>query len=249
MSLQEAIVQGSVQRIRELSRGGADVNARLANGETPLTFAVGVAGVPVIRALLAAFADPTQTNAAGEDALERSVKLKRKNVFKLLAPRFDESMRAEAEHRMPYYIKTPATPRDESDPFANHPAAVLSRAMTESAAQGPRVLELVAAAGSGDLATVRRLLLQGVDPDAMDVSRPGKETALDMAMLHGHVDVIAALATAGADLDHAPIGADRPVLVAIEWGRIDVLRALGERFLGLAEIEMMELRSAANPQD
>jgi ankyrin repeat protein len=228
MSLREAIVAGSVPQVRESCRGGADVEGRFADGETPLTFAVGVAGVPVIRALLAAFADPTLKNMAGADALERAVTLKRKNVFNLLAPRFDRAHVADAERRMPYFVKPPATPRDESDPFANHPAMVLKRAVQESIEAGPRVPELVTAALEGDVATVRRLLADGVNPDAMDANRPGKETALDMAMLRGQIEIIAALAAAGADLDRAPIGADCPMLVAIGWGRIDVLRALGE---------------------
>jgi len=229
ISLEVAIRANSVQQVRAACRGGgADVNARLANGETPLTLAVAVAGVPVIRALLAAFAEPLATNAAGEDALERAVKLRRKNVFNLLAPRFDEARRAQGERRMPYFIKPALPPRDENEPFAEHPATVLARAVKLAAEQGPRVPQLVTAAYEGDLATVRRLLDEGVDPDALDPDRPGKETALDMAMLRGHVDIIAALAAAGADLDRAPLGADCPVLVAIEWARIDLLRALGE---------------------
>ena len=230
-----------MQRVRELCRGGADPNVRLANGETPLTFAVSVAGVPVIRALLTAFADPALKNAAGDDALGRAVKAGRKNVFNLLAPRFDPARVAEAERRMPYFIKPPAKPLDESDPFANHPAMVLKRTVQGSIEAGPRVPELVTAALDGDLATVRRLLLGGVNPDAMDPNRPGKETALDMAMLRGHIEIIAALAAAGADLNHAPIGADCPVLIAIEWGKIDVLRALGE---GGAELTKSNRRGA-----
>jgi ankyrin repeat protein len=226
MALREAIVANSVQQVRELCRGGADVNARLENGQTPLTLAVGVAGVPVIRALLAAFADPTEKNAAGDDALERAVKLKRKNVFDLLAPRFDATRVADGERRMPYFIKPPPPPRDDA-PFANHPAALLARAVKESQAAGPRVAELVAAAQKGDAATVRRLLLDGLNPDVMDVNRANL-SALVAAMFDNHVDVIAALADAGADLDTAPLGMDCPVLVAIEWGRINLLRALGE---------------------
>jgi len=229
-ALEEAIRANDPIRVRELCRAGADVNAMLPGGQTPLTLAMEVARVPVIRVLLAAFAEPSYANSAGEDALERAVKLWRKNVLRVLADLFSAERRADAERRMPYFVKPAAAPtrEDAADPFANHPAAVFTRAVKQSAAAGPRVDELVAAAERGDVATVRRLLADGVDPDAMDVARPGKETALDLAMLRRHVDVIAALAAAGADLDHAPLGADRPVFVAIEWDDVALLRALGE---------------------
>ena len=228
MGLEEAIVQGDVQGVRSVCRsGGAEANARLANGQTPLAFAVGVAGVPVIRALLAAFADPTMTNSTGEDALERAVKLKRKNVFRLLSSRFDADRVAEDERRMPYHINPPPAARKADDPFWDHPAAVLARARKESAADGERAARLVAAALDGDVATAKDLLAAAVNPDVLDISR-NNLTALIAAMLKRHVNVIAALAEAGADLDAAPLGMDCPLLVAIEWGSVELIRALGE---------------------
>jgi hypothetical protein len=204
--IEAAIRANDVQAVRRACReGGVDLDARLPGGETPLTLAVEVAGVPVIRALLAAFANPKATNAAGEDALERAVKLGRKNVAYVLERRT-------------------APTRDEGE----HPAVRLKRAMEHAREQGPEAIELVAAAYAGDLGTVRRLLREGVDPDVMDPNRPGKETSLDLAILKGHIEVIAALAEAGADLDAEPIGCDRAIFLAIGWNKLDVLAALAE---------------------
>ena len=103
-ALEEAIRANDAIRVRELCRAGADVNAMLPGGQTPLTLAMEVARVPVIRVLLAAFAEPSYANSAGEDALERAVKLWRKNVLRVLADLFSAERRADAERRMPYFV-------------------------------------------------------------------------------------------------------------------------------------------------
>lgn len=60
-------------------------------------------------------------------------------------------------------------------------------------------MDLIVAAGVGDLELVRQLLLAGADPNCKDVIHRG--TALQAAAAKGHLDVVKLLAESGADLN------------------------------------------------
>ncbi len=63
-------------------------------------------------------------------------------------------------------------------------------------------LDLHTAIKSGDIDRVRTLLANGRDPNIPDTSVPsGSVSPLYLATVHGHLDIIQALVSAGADVD------------------------------------------------
>ena len=85
MSLAEAVEAGDVLRVRESLGTGESANDPASDGRTVLTWAVEFGNVPVIRALLEGGGDATAKDRRGENALERAVAAKRRNVVDLLA--------------------------------------------------------------------------------------------------------------------------------------------------------------------
>ncbi len=94
----------------------------------------------------------------------------------------------------------------------------------ERARKDPRIGQLVKAAGKGDVATVKRLLAAGADPNAPAPNPNVLETPVWAAVLRRKPQVIQLLADAGADLNTGfPY---TPLVVAAEWGNLELLRAL-----------------------
>ena len=84
---------------------------------------------------------------------------------------------------------------------------------------------LCRAAKAGDTAKVRRLLAAGAASDALDVSG---WSALGLAALWGHADVLAALLAAGASPTLAAPGGMLPILGAVMNGHLEAVRLLLE---------------------
>jgi ankyrin repeat protein len=98
---------------------------------------------------------------------------------------------------------------------------VLAGAMTQSFAANDSEA-LLAAARAGDLATVNRLLGQGIKPDVRDAQN---RTALLLATHANHVNVARALIAAGADVNAKDNIQDSPFLYAGAEGRLEILKA------------------------
>src|SRR3954453_3469782 len=91
----------------------------------------------------------------------------------------------------------------------------------ERALKDPCIGQLVEAAGKGDVATVKRLLAQGADPNAPALHLERMKTPLWAAMLGRRPEVIPLLAKAGADLnDGFP---DTPLIGAVHCGHLGLL--------------------------
>ena len=86
---------------------------------------------------------------------------------------------------------------------------------------------LRAYAYAGDVAQVRRLLLEGVDANVADEYH---RTALSLAAEQGHLSVVEALLTGGAWVDpHEDYDVYvTPLMVAVTGGHLDVVKKLVE---------------------
>ncbi len=103
--------------------------------------------------------------------------------------------------------------------------------------------ELIGAAGSGDLLRVKALLAKGANvnfQECNDFTRPDGTsykalgwTAVMIAAAHGFDEVVATLASAGADLNRRSSRGDTALGMAREAGRGDTVRLL--RQLGARE--------------
>jgi hypothetical protein len=102
-------------------------------------------------------------------------------------------------------------------------AALMSLAAALAMAEEGSSATLAAAAARGDVASVRRLLREGVDPDRGD--RAGW-TALHEAARAGHEGVLRALLEAGASPDPRSRALGTPLDIAERAGRPDLARLL-----------------------
>jgi uncharacterized protein len=94
-------------------------------------------------------------------------------------------------------------------------------------AQPDRNLALVAAAGAGDTASVRRLLEEGASVDAADGNGV---TALIAAAYRDHLEIARLLVQAGADVNRQDGSRQSAFLIATSEGYMDLLRlSLGAR--------------------
>ena len=85
----------------------------------------------------------------------------------------------------------------------------------------PQPDAFVAAAGSGDAATVGRAISAGIDVDARDGAG---RTAVTAAALGEHADVVRLLVDAGADVNVQDNDRNNALLVCGETGNVEVLR-------------------------
>src|SRR5436190_24342483 len=94
----------------------------------------------------------------------------------------------------------------------------------DRARKDPRIGQLVEAAGKGDVATVKRLLNDGADPNAPAPHPQILETPLWATLYGRKVEVVRLLAKAGVDLnDGFP---HTPLLSAVNRGHLELLREL-----------------------
>jgi ankyrin repeat protein len=88
--------------------------------------------------------------------------------------------------------------------------------------------DLVRCAAAGSLEAVRSLLASGADPNATvgDARIETHRTALDMAALHGHIDVAEALLIAGCRMDTGENGGTTALTFALLNGNIAIANLL-----------------------
>eukprot|EP01043_Picozoa_sp_COSAG02_P051552 COSAG02_NODE_5442_length_4324_cov_659.876213_1_plen_1427_part_01 len=91
-----------------------------------------------------------------------------------------------------------------------------------------RMLDLISAAEEGQLDAVQPLLQQGIDVNAVPTSR--EAPALCYAARAGHVDMMAELVAAGADVDKSGVRGylrgKTPLMRAAYWGKAEAVRWL-----------------------
>jgi ankyrin repeat protein len=217
-ALLEAIRTGDKDRVQQLLRRGADVNACTEDGTTALMHATAVGDISLVRMLLDHKADANARNKAGATALMWAVGDGDK-VRALLDRGADVNARADSG-RTPLLIAA-----------GNPGAAGVVKLLVEKGAdvrhhhQG--FTGLMAAAERGDCAVVRLLLDKGTDARAGN--RVGW-TALHAAALAGARDVAEVLLAHGADVKARETFQGRtPLLWAAAGGRTDLVKLFLDR--------------------
>jgi ankyrin repeat protein len=214
-ALLDAVRAGDKDRVQQLLRRGADVNARTEDGTTALMHATAVGDVRMVQVLLDHQGDVNARNKAGATALLwASGDLDK--VRALVDRGADVNARADSG-RTPLMIAV-----------GSPGAAAVVKLLIEKGAdvryshQGFTVL--MAAAETGDRAVVRLLLAGGADVKARN--RVGY-TALHAAALAGNRGVVEDLLAHGADVNASDTLQGRtPLLWAANSGRGDLVKLL-----------------------
>src|SRR5262245_63884620 len=195
-----AIRNGDVQFVRKLLANGADVNARDAEGNTPLILASLYAGPECVELLIEKGADVNTANSAGATPLIRAATSYDKSLL-LVAAGARVRVRTADLGNTPLNLAARCAGNSRTVKLLlEHGANATER---NDAGVGP----VLAAAASGDVETMRLLLDAGAKAD--DFPKPNQPSAADLvagmrtplmwAAYHNDVRMLRLLLERGAD--------------------------------------------------
>lgn len=194
-----AIRNGDEPAIRKLLEGGADVNGRDKDGNTPLLLASLYAGPDCVKLLLQKGADPNAANNVGATPLIRAATSPAK-VRLLLAAGARVQVRTTDLGNTPLILAARRNGNSETVKL------LLDRGADAREANQVGVTPILAAAASGDVETAKLLLDKGANPNHFpelkgpnDALASGSRTALMWAAYHNDLPMIRLLLERGAD--------------------------------------------------
>jgi ankyrin len=175
--LHNAIVRGHVATVKLLLARGADPNAETTEGYTPLHNAAAEGNMEIISLLLARGVDVNARTSSGLTPLFEAASYGKSEAMKLL---LDNSADCNVRRKISGYVQEAPEDRD-------YPGFKIGAAGTTP---------LMAAAWSGDAASVKVLLDQGMD---VNVRAADGKTALMAAVVSGDAQTVKLLLENGAD--------------------------------------------------
>lgn len=243
-ALMLAAAKGHEEIVRILAAAGAKVNRRNRFGATPLLEAAEKGHTAVIKLLVDLGAEINMPHNNGNTAiLAATIRRDRKTIKMLLELGADPELKnfdgwsakrwAEAESDLTIKALL-GVKKGESEAIMVRSQAVEAEETTKpikpaGPAQDAFWTALMRAASAGDLDTVRRLALDGVEINGQS---PNGTTPLMAAVKNGQAETAFELIELGADLSIA----DDDGLTAIEWakkkGQVLLVKGLEERVLG-----------------
>lgn len=254
-ALMLAAARGQEEVVRLLAASGAKVNRRNRFGATPLLEAAEKGHVSVVRLLVELGAEINMPHNNGNTAvLAATIRRDRKVIKELLSlgadpdiKNFDGwSARRWAEAESDSTIKTLLGIKSgDQEHMSTRSQAIESEQSTKiakpvGAAHDAFWTALMRAASVGDVETVRKLALDGVEINGQS---PNGTTPLMAAVKNGQAQTAFELIELGADLSLA----DGDGMTAIEWakkkGQAMLIKGLEERVATTAEGERTEAPS------
>jgi ankyrin repeat protein/mono/diheme cytochrome c family protein len=201
-----AIRDADAQAVRKLIENGADVNARDAEGNTPLILASFYAGPQCVELLLENGADPNAANRSGVTALIRAATNYKKTRLLIDAG-------AKVGVRTADLGNTPLILAARRAGNSRTVQLLLERGASAAESDEAGISPIMAGAASGDLETVRLLLDAGAMAGDFPESNRSKaaaraagyRTPLMWAAYHNNLPMIRLLLERGADPNQATI--------------------------------------------
>ena len=233
--LRDAAGKGRTRIVGILLEGNANVNAADLSGNTALMLAARKGRTDTVALLLEKGADPNALNKRGQTALKLATTSGHKKVAALLGhagPVPAEVTRPVDRGKKQAREVTRGTPR-MAEPSQVGSAEVKPDTKDRS---------LLAAASSGDAASVEKLLSEGAEVNCRDFLQ---NTPLIRAAANGHLEVVRILLARGADVNAVQVSG----LNALYWATQGRHKALEELLLasGATVSKMAEQRAEDQP--
>ena len=207
-SLIRAVLTDDIEAMRALIKAGAHVNAvEKKTGSTALHFASLQGNEGVIQVLLAAGADVNAKTTAGLKARDVAMLRGYTEIAQALFSIEQASMFGNG-------VEANAKPQDQAQVEGGQSTSVSMKQRTN----------LLSAAKYNDLESLDALLAEGVDVN--ETTKTGMTTALHLASLNGHNDVVKKLLAAGADMSAEDDSFRTPSMCAASAGRLAVMKTL-----------------------
>ena len=243
-ALADAVEHGDGVLVRELILGGADVNARQADGMTALHWAVYLDEPDTASLLVSSGAEVNAVNRYGVTPLSLAATNGNANLITLL---LDAGANAQASLRGGETVLMTAARTGNLEAVE----ALLLKGADSNKRESNNQTALMWAAAEGHLTVVDALIEAGADIHAAVNSG---FTPLLFAVREGHIDVAHTLLTAGIDvnqiLQRIPDGPDRPVNNAsyrpVDEGMSPLLLAVRN---GHFELAVELIKAGADPND
>lgn len=205
LPLRAAVLDCNLDRVRDLVRAGADLNAMDALGNRPLHYAARLEAA-MVSVLLSAGAEPDLRSRSGTLAVEYAAMWDRPECVQLLLARTSAEQRS-ATVRLAWAaaISQGATSvleeisRTEGDPFAGRPP----------------FRALAAAVTTGRTHTIEWLVKQGCHFESVDERG---ENLMHLAVLSRQAEIIPVLRKALVDWDVRDASGSRPIDIAVSLG-------------------------------
>ncbi len=210
--------------VKLLADAGADVNEGFP--DTPLGAAINLKNLDLIRALIAGGADVNLANRSHETPLLKAVQSENAEIVQELVNAGADPNRVAKKKN--WDTVTNYSPLEFATMMRNKKLITILAASGAGGKKLPGML-LCAAAGSGDLAEVKRKIEQeGVDIHCRD---PQGQTPLICAALEGRATVVKYLIDHGADVNlaaGAKSDGESPLIAAAMSGKVPVVKLLVE---------------------
>ncbi|MBC8218644.1 MAG: ankyrin repeat domain-containing protein, partial [Planctomycetes bacterium] len=215
-ALQAAVKEGDIRRVEQLISEGGNVNAKYADGWTPLHWALSCQDEQLAELLIVNGADGNVGDNSGLTGLHWAVMMNQTKLGKLLITRGTDVGKSDNDGWTPLHHAANDGLTDMATLLLEQGADVAAvnkhgetpldvAAMGDGAAvaellvaRGVEVTTLHAAALLGDLKKVNRFISEGTDIDSRNSSNG---TPLHAAASGGHLDVVRLLLANGADIN------------------------------------------------
>jgi ankyrin repeat protein len=185
---------GRTEKVKQLIDSGADVNARDANGDTPMIVAAFHGLNDIVKLLIEKGADVNAKNNLGSTALIEAATANKVETVELL-------LTSGADTKITNIVGLTALDaalRENHSEMAHLLRAGIVKRPPQNTSYAYSALDesLHQAAMAGDVSRVRSLIAGGANLNAKN--KDGR-TPLMLASMYGHADVVQALLTSGAD--------------------------------------------------